>query len=136
MKPIDYKEFKKINKITNLNIADYLGVSEAYVSMATSGKTQFSAERLQKILEHPTWNITPLLKDVRYQADMSTAPSLPDGTTYTPSAQPLQPTTNEALMKAEIERLIAITQQQSENIAELIAQQGILLKLIAENTKK
>ncbi len=62
MKHIDYKLFKKINGITNLNIAEYLGVSEAYVSMVTSGKTQFAEDRLAQLLDHPTWDTTPLFQ--------------------------------------------------------------------------
>lgn len=61
MEHIDYKLFKKINGITNLNIAEYLGVSEAYVSMVTSGKTRFSEERLAKLIDHPLWETYPLL---------------------------------------------------------------------------
>lgn len=70
MEHIDYKLFKKINIITNLNIAEYLGVSEAYVSMVTSGKTQFSEERLAKLLDHPTWDTSPLLN--RAKSDIPT----------------------------------------------------------------
>lgn len=62
MERIDYKLFKKTNSITNLNIAEYLGVSEAYVSMVTSGKTQFAEDRLAQLLDHPTWDTTPLLQ--------------------------------------------------------------------------
>lgn len=65
MEHIDYKLFKKINGITNLNIAEYLGVSEAYVSMVTSGKTRFSEERLAKLMEHPLWETYPLLNRVQ-----------------------------------------------------------------------
>lgn len=133
MQPIDYKEFKKVNKITNLNISDYLGVSEAYVSMVTSGKTQFSAERLQKLLEHPTWNITPLLKGVRYEADMSTAPPLPDGTTYQPAEQTEERTstlTTEQRLLAEVEALTTLNTTHAQSIAELIAQQGRLIALL------
>ncbi|MBO7315083.1 MAG: hypothetical protein J6U49_05395 [Alistipes sp.] len=61
MEYIDYKLFKKINGITNLNIADFLGVSEAYVSMVTSGKTKFSEERFAMLLDHPEWDTSPLL---------------------------------------------------------------------------
>lgn len=70
MEHIDYKLFKKINIITNLNIAEYLGVSEAYVSMVTSGKTQFSEERFAKLLDHPTWDTSPLLN--RAKGDIPT----------------------------------------------------------------
>lgn len=65
MKQIDYKLFKKINGITNLDIAKYLGVSEVFVSMVTSGKTKFSQERLAKLLDHPLWETSPLLNTAR-----------------------------------------------------------------------
>ena len=65
MEYIDYKLFKKINGITNLNIADFLGVSEAYVSMVTNGKTKFSEERFAMLLNHPTWDTAPLLNAAR-----------------------------------------------------------------------
>lgn len=65
MKQIDYKLFKKINGITNLDIAKYLGVSEVFVSMVTSGKTKFSQERFAKLLDHPLWETSPLLNTAR-----------------------------------------------------------------------
>lgn len=68
MKNFDYKAFKKANNITNLNIAEYLGVSEPYVSMVTSGRTQFSEDRLAKLLDHPTWDTAPLLNAARDNA--------------------------------------------------------------------
>lgn len=72
MEYIDYKLFKKINGITNLNIAEFLGVSEAYVSMVTSGKTRFSEERFAMLLDHPTWDTAPLLARAKEETPQCT----------------------------------------------------------------
>ena len=93
MEHIDYKLFKKINIITNLNIAEYLGVSEAYVSMVTSGKTQFSEERLAKLLDHPTWDTSPLLNRAKsdtptYEHPYNLAPTQKPA--FVPTAEPAE----------------------------------------------
>lgn len=84
MEHIDYKLFKKINGITNLNIAEYLGVSEAYVSMVTSGKTRFSEERLAKLINHPLWETYPLINRVQ-----ATPPSYPNPCNLAPTSKPI-----------------------------------------------
>ena len=105
MEHIDYKLFKKINIITNLNIAEYLGVSEAYVSMVTSGKTQFSEERLAKLLDHPTWDTSPLLNRAKsdtptYEHPYNLAP------TQKPAVVPTAEPTEEAeVIEAEVVEL-------------------------------
>lgn len=101
MKQIDYKLFKKINGITNLDIAKYLGVSEVFVSMVTSGKTKFSQERLAKLLDHPLWETSPLLNTAReenptYPHPLNLAPTekpstdlhIPDTSEPTPNNMP------------------------------------------------
>lgn len=105
MEHIDYKLFKKINIITNLNIAEYLGVSEAYVSMVTSGKTQFSEERLAKLLDHPTWDTSPLLNRAKsdtptYEHPYNLAP------TQKPAVVPTaEPTEDAEVIEAEVVEL-------------------------------
>ena len=86
MEHIDYKLFKKINGITNLNIAEYLGVSEAYVSMVTSGKTRFSEERLAKLIDHPLWETYPLLNRTQ-----ETTPTYEHPFNLAPTQQPTLP---------------------------------------------
>lgn len=83
MKQIDYKLFKKINGITNLDIAKYLGVSEVFVSMVTSGKTKFSQERFAKLLDHPLWETSPLLNTAREEN-----PSYPHPCNLAPTNKP------------------------------------------------
>lgn len=83
MKQIDYKLFKKINGITNLDIAKYLGVSEVFVSMVTSGKTKFSQERFAKLLDHPLWETSPLLNTAREEN-----PSYPHPCNLAPTHKP------------------------------------------------
>ncbi len=95
MEYVDYKLFKKINNITNLNIAEFLGVSEAYVSMVTSGKTKFSEERFAMLLDHPTWDTSPLLNSAKsdiptYEHPYNLAPTERSG--QIPTAEPTSTT--------------------------------------------
>lgn len=199
MKSIDLQSFIKINGLTQKNIAEFLEVSPAFISQIINQERLLPADKLTKLLNHPTWNITPLLKDVRYQADMSTAPPLPDGTIFLPKKKkttpflsflvenaiskkeiaeylgcdvnrvsriivgkeplppeelehifdhplwdtsmlevvalekntpPEKPLTYEERLLKEIEQLIAINRQQTQSIAELIAQQGQLIEML------
>lgn len=88
MKNIDFERFIKVNYLRKIDLANYLGVSPSFISKILKGKAQLPATQLKKILEHPDWNTTPLFAEVRYEADMSTAPPLPDGTTYKPTPEP------------------------------------------------
>lgn len=71
MYQFDYKTFKQLNPfVKNKDIAEYLEVSEGYVSKVISGQTQLSEEKFRKLIGHPTWNIGPLLG--RAQAEQPT----------------------------------------------------------------
>lgn len=62
MYQFDYKTFKQLNPfVKNKDIAEYLEVSEGYVSKVISGQTQLSEEKFRKLIGHPTWNVGPLL---------------------------------------------------------------------------
>lgn len=62
MYQFDYKAFKQLNPfVKNKDIAEYLEVSEGYVSKVISGQTQLSEEKFRKLIGHPTWNVGPLL---------------------------------------------------------------------------
>ena len=103
MEHIDYKLFKKINGITNLNIAEYLGVSEAYVSMVTSGKTRFSEERLAKLIDHPLWETYPLLNRTQ-----ETTPTYEHPFNLAPTQQPTHPLPMAASSEDDIEEVEAV----------------------------
>lgn len=77
----DYKNFKRLNPfVKNKDIAEYLGVSEGYISKVISGQTQLTEERFVKLINHPTWNIDMFLQ-VKYQSDPTNMPPLPQGNT-------------------------------------------------------
>lgn len=57
MKTFDIEEFKRVNALTNKDIADYLDVSPSYISMVANGQSSFADSKLTKLLEHPTWNV-------------------------------------------------------------------------------
>ena len=62
MYSFDYKTFKCLNPfVRNKDIAEYLGVSEGYISKVISGQTQLSEEKFTKLIEHPEWNTAPLI---------------------------------------------------------------------------
>ena len=62
MYSFDYKLFKRLNPfVKNKDIAEYLEVSEGYVSKVINGQTQLSEEKFTKLIEHPDWDVAPLL---------------------------------------------------------------------------
>ena len=60
MYSFDYKLFKRLNPfVKNKDIAEYLEVSEGYVSKVINGQTQLSEEKFTKLIEHPDWDVAP-----------------------------------------------------------------------------
>lgn len=60
MKTADFEQFIKLNYLKKIEVAEYLGVSPSYISKVLNGEPM-SAERLRMLLEHPTWDTSPLL---------------------------------------------------------------------------
>lgn len=84
MYSFDYKLFKRLNPfVKNKDIAEYLEVSEGYVSKVINGQTQLSEEKFTKLIEHPDWDVAPLLG--RAQA---TTPSYPHPCNLAPTQKP------------------------------------------------
>ncbi len=62
MKSIDFKRFMFEQKIKQSVLAQYLGVSEGYISQVVSGKKQLSDENFSKVLNNPYgWNTSMLV---------------------------------------------------------------------------
>lgn len=58
---IDLKAFRKENNLLQKDIADYLGVSREFVSMAESGKATLPYNHLRKLLDNKNgWNTNSL----------------------------------------------------------------------------
>jgi predicted XRE-type DNA-binding protein len=84
MYSFDYKLFKRLNPfVKNKDIAEYLEVSEGYVSKVINGQTQLSEEKFTKLIEHPDWDVAPLLG--RAQA---TTPTYPHPCNLAPTNKP------------------------------------------------
>ena len=66
MKSIDFKRFMFEQKIKQSVLAQYLGVSEGYISQVASGKKQLSDENFSKVLNNPYgWDVTMLTEESR-----------------------------------------------------------------------
>lgn len=58
------REFLKVNGLKQVEIARYLGVTEAAISNVVKGKSEFSEENLIKILTNPNgWDVSMLTPD-------------------------------------------------------------------------
>ena len=69
MYSFDYKTFKRFNPfVKNKDMAEYLEVSEGYISKVISGQTQLSEEKFTKLINHPTWDISALMMSARDNA--------------------------------------------------------------------
>ena len=102
----DYKAFKKCNPfVKNKDIAEWLGVSEGYISKVISGQTQLAEDKFSKLLDHPTWDTSPLLSRAQetlptYEHPYNLAP------TQKPAVVPTAEPTEEAeVIEAEVVEL-------------------------------
>ena len=66
MKSIDFKRFMFEQNIKQSVLAQYLGVSESYISQVASGKKQLSDENFSKVLNNPYgWDVSMLTEQAR-----------------------------------------------------------------------
>lgn len=85
MYSFDYKLFKRLNPfVKNKDIAEYLEVSEGYVSKVINGQTQLSEEKFTKLIGHPTWDTAPLLNTAREEQ-----PTYPHPLNLAPTEKPM-----------------------------------------------
>ena len=58
---IDLKAFRKANSITQVDLAEYLGVGQGFISQIEKGDRPFPKENISKLLANPYgWNISML----------------------------------------------------------------------------
>lgn len=124
MKSIDFKRFMFEQKIKQSVLAQYLGVSEGYISQVASGKKQLSDENFSKVLNNPYgWDVSMLTEESR-----DSKPELV--TEYKPQLSNVEILLRDML--AEKEAKIDVLQ---EKINELI-EENARLKTLIESERK
>lgn len=64
MEHIELKQFRKVNRLGQSEVAEYLGVSRAQVSMIERGKSRLTNENLRKLIANQFgWDISMLPRD-------------------------------------------------------------------------
>ena len=63
MQRIDLKAFRKANKISQLDLADFFGVGQPFISQVEKGDRPLPKEYISRLLAHSSWD-TSMLKVV------------------------------------------------------------------------
>lgn len=53
METIDLKAFRRINKLTQLEVAEYFGVQKAFISAVENGRSKLPREKYALLLQNP-----------------------------------------------------------------------------------
>ena len=65
--------FRRLNKLTQEELGDFLGVSKSFVSQIENGRVDLPFEQRQRLLENDRgWDVTPLVGPVSVQGDGNT----------------------------------------------------------------
>lgn len=65
--------FRRLNKLTQEELGDFLGVSKSFVSQIENGRVDLPYEQRQRLLENDRgWDVTPLVGPVSVQGDGNT----------------------------------------------------------------
>ena len=74
---IDLKAFRKINSITQVDLADYLGVGQGFISQIEKGSRPLPKENISKLLANPFgWDTSMLTEGKQPQLVNENGPSL------------------------------------------------------------
>lgn len=64
MKSIDIKAFRKVNNLTQQELASYLGIDKGFISAIEHGKSKFPKAKLTLLLNNPhNWDTTMLIQE-------------------------------------------------------------------------
>lgn len=76
---MELRDFLKINNLRQVDIARYLGVTEAAISNVVKGKSEFSKENLIKLQENPHgWDTSMLVESSKPELVAELKPNLSD----------------------------------------------------------
>lgn len=63
---IDLKAFRKANHLTQIDLADYLGVGQGFISQIEKGDRPLPRESISRILANPySWDVSMLTEESR-----------------------------------------------------------------------
>lgn len=63
---IDLKAFRKANHLTQIDLADYLGVGQGFISQIEKGDRPLPRESISRILANPyNWDVSMLTEQAR-----------------------------------------------------------------------
>ncbi len=106
----DIKDFRKTNGLTQATLAQYLGVSEPFISRVESGRDSLPQDKLERLISNQEgWNVDMLLR----------APESP----VMGSAPANRPASNRTMDQLRIEQLtrrVAELEEQNREYWELI----------------
>lgn len=84
MKSADFQLFIKKNNLTQKSVAKYLEVSPTFMNQIAKGERPIPTDKLQKLLDHPTWDTAPLLNTAREEH-----PTYPHPLNLAPTEKPM-----------------------------------------------
>lgn len=73
MNVFDFQQFIKLNFLKKIEVAEYLGVSPSYISKVLNGEP-ISPDKLRKLLEHPSWDTSMLLREEQHYTGDTPSP--------------------------------------------------------------
>lgn len=109
----DLKAFRKANKLTQEQVADYLGIKKPFICKIETGRESFPEKHLRKLLDNPHgWDITHL-------AEVSETPTETNNTTDTPE----QPTEDVVVISTQVLEEMSAQRQLTEQALALVQEQ-------------
>ena len=123
----DLKEFRRVNNLTQAAVADYLCVSEPFISRVETGKDPLPQDKLDKLIHNDQgWTVpTAQASGVRFRIELPQKKKFSDysiNTSSTPSI-PNRSESNETWEQKKIhmlEQRVAQLEQQNSEYWELI----------------
>ena len=70
MGKIDIKAFRKANRLSQKDLADFLGVGQGFISQIESGDRPMPMNLLDKILEHEGWDTTAIVPERPVESEL------------------------------------------------------------------
>lgn len=109
----DLKAFRKANKLTQEQVADYLGIKKPFICKIETGRESFPEKHLRKLLDNPHgWDITHL-------AEVSETPTETNNTPDTSE----QPTEDVVVISTQVLEEMSAQRQLTEQALALVQEQ-------------